>query len=59
MIEYLKTQMDRMNEQQQQLVERCAAMHEDQWIKIERERLTTLYMWLHMKPDEPVWWRSF
>lgn len=39
-----------MNEDQKKLVERTAKMHEDDWLKIERERLATLYMWLHMKP---------
>ncbi|GAC1042298.1 hypothetical protein thsrh120_23020 [Rhizobium sp. No.120] len=48
MIEYLKTQTSRMNDDQRNLVARCARIPEDKWIKIERERLTTLYMWLHM-----------
>lgn len=50
MIEYLKSQTDRMNAEQKSLVARCAKMPEEKWIKAERERLTTLYMWLHMKP---------
>jgi hypothetical protein len=59
MIEYLQTQTHRMSDDQKDLVARCASRHEDEWIKIERDRLTTLYMWLHMKPDESVWWRKF
>jgi len=39
-----------MNSGQKSLVARCAKIPEDRWIKVERERLTTLYMWLHMKP---------
>jgi len=50
MIAYLLTQLDIMNEDQKNLVERTAKMHEDEWLRIERERLATLYMWLHMKP---------
>ncbi len=49
MIEYLQTQIDRMSEEQKALVWRCAKRHEDEWIKVERDRLTKLYMWLHMK----------
>lgn len=50
MIGYLQSQLHRMNSEQRGLVVRCAKIPEDKWIKIERERLTTLYMWLHMKP---------
>lgn len=50
MIEYLQSQTHRMNSEQKGLVSRCAKIPEEKWIKAERERLTTLYMWLHMKP---------
>lgn len=51
MIDYLKTQLHRMNSEQRSLVARIAAMPADaKLIKSESEALTTIYMWLHMKP---------
>lgn len=50
MIQYLMAQTERMNEAQRGLVARCADRPESEWIKAERDRLTKLYMWLHMKP---------
>jgi hypothetical protein len=48
MITYLVTQLDRMNEDQQKLVERMAKIPEPSWHKKEREWLSLLYLWLHM-----------
>lgn len=50
MITYLQSQIHRMNDQQKNLVERLIGLHEDQWQKKERERLSVLYLWLHMYP---------
>jgi len=58
MIEYLMTQLDRMSEEQRGLVERCATREEGSWLKIERQRIGTLYMWLHMR-EGSVAYRRF
>jgi len=48
-IPYLKTQLDRMNHDQRSLVERVLSLPDgSQPTKMEEERLTQLYLWLHM-----------
>lgn len=48
MIEYLVEQTERMNEEQKLFVSRMSKLHEDEWQKVEKERLSLLYLWLHM-----------
>lgn len=48
MIEYLVEHTERMNEEQKSLVARMAKLHEDEWQKVEKERLSLLYLWLHI-----------
>jgi hypothetical protein len=51
MIDYLKTQLPRMSSEQIGLVNRVAALPEkSEPLPVERDRLSTLYIWLHMKP---------
>lgn len=48
MIQYLVEQTERMNEEQKGLVARMSKLHENEWQKVEKERLSLLYLWLHM-----------
>lgn len=49
-IQYLKTQAHRMNADQRALVSRVGAMPPgSNLLKTEEERLSQLYLWLHME----------
>lgn len=48
MLEYLVSQTQRMNHEQSSIVHRCARMPEEKILPFEKDRLTTIYMWLHM-----------
>jgi len=49
-LEYLKTQFPRMNENQIGLIERVANLPEGQEpLIVERDRLALIYMWCHMQ----------
>jgi len=48
MLEYLKTQFSRMNENQKALVNRAIEFEgKKELIPMERDRLATMYIWLH------------